>query len=158
MKLLSLLISLVIYSTLHGQSKLRSDTNFYENGRIRDIITYKKKTLINHIGFDETGKLIYQSPLLANQRTPSYKFSSGRLYFDSTKLDTLIIGNNIPKANFNVYFPGATVMRIDAYTYFIKSWKPQPKTQKGKMVIDVVENAFFKPKNVCHKVVLIDLN
>ena len=157
MKLFSLLISLLIFITARGQSNIRSDTNYYDNGSIRDILTYKKKVLVDHIAFDEDGKLMYQSPLLPNQKIPSYKFTSGRSYFDSNQLDTIILNNDIPKANLFVSFPGATVIRMDSYTYFIKSWSPQPNTKKGKMVIDIVENVFSKSKNICHKIILIDL-
>jgi len=157
MKLLLLFIIFLPSLTSKGQAEIRSDTNRYENGNIRDILTYKKKALINHIAFSETGKLTYQSPLLPYQRKPAYKFKSGRTYFDSKKLDTVVINDNVPEINLNVYFPGAKFTRLDQYTYFIQSWKSQPNTKKGKMVIDIYENTFFKSKRVYHKVVLIDI-
>lgn len=157
MKTLILFIIFLSSYSSKAQSDIRSDTNRYENGKTRDILTYKKKKLINHIGFDEYGNLNYQSPLLPNQKRPSFRFKSGRTYFDSIRLDTVIFEANVPAINLNVYFPGATVQRINSHTYFIKAWNPQPNTRKGKMVIDISENSFTKPRNVYHKVELLDI-
>jgi len=155
-----LFLSFIIILTSHsliGQSNNYSDTIRYENGNIREILTYKKKKLIHHVAFDDLGKLIYQSPLLPNQTKPTYKFKSGRLYFDSKKLDTLVFNTNIPEMNLYVCFPGATIKQIDRYTYFIRSWSRQPKTGKGKMVIDVTENSFFKTRVVYYKEEAIEI-
>jgi hypothetical protein len=157
MKLFSLFVVLLVSLSSEAQRGNHSDTNRYENGGIRDILTYKKNILVNHVAFDEQGKLIYQSPLLQGQKKPTYRLASGRSYFDSKNLDTLILNNNIPSLNLNVYFPGATFIKIDPYSYYIKSWKPQPNSNKGKMVIDIYENAFFKSKWVYHKVELIEI-
>ena len=157
MKTFILFIVFLSYYSSKAQSDIRSDTNRYENGRVRDILTYKKKKLINHIGFDEYGNLNYQSPLLPNQKIPSFRFKSGRTFFDNTELDTIIFDKNVPAINLNAYFPGATVQRINSHTYFIKAWKPQPNTSKGKIVIDVSENSFTKPKNVYHKIELVNI-
>ena len=143
--------------SLNAQTDIHSDTNYYENARIRDILTYRKNKLINHIGFDEKGNLNYQSPLLPSQKTTSFKLKSGRSFFDTSKLDTIIFDTNVPAINLYVYFPDATVQKINSYTYFIKAWKPQPNTNKGKIVVDISENSFFKPKNVYHKIQLIEI-
>ena len=157
MKTLLTFSLLFISLSLNAQTDVHSDTNYYENSRIRDILTYRKDKLINHIGFDEMGNLNYQSPLLPSQKTTSYKLKSGRSFFDSIKLDTLIFDTNVPAINLNVYFPSATVQKINSHTYFIKAWKPQPNTNKGKVVVDISENSFFKPKNVYHKIYLIEI-
>jgi hypothetical protein len=148
---------LLVSLNVKGQSAIHSDTSYYENGAINEIRTYKKRTIINHIVFDEEGNLIYQSPLLQSQKIPNYRFASGRTYFDHEKLDTIIFEKNIPAMNLSAYLPGSTTYRIDAYSFVITDWHRQPDSQKGKMVIDIYENAFFKSKRVLHKIVLVDI-
>jgi len=55
------------------------------------------------------------------------------------------------------WYLGANVSKINPYAYIIKSWKPQPNTQKGKIVIDIYENVFTRPKRVFHKIVFVDI-
>ena len=157
MKLLLLFIVFPVSFTSKGQPGDHSDTNRYVSGSIRDILTYRKKELVSHVAFNEYGKLIYQSPLLPHQKKPVYKFKSGRSYFDSKRSDTIVINDNVPEVNLNVYFPGAKLTRLNQYTYFIQSWEPQPGSKKGKMVIDIYENSFSRSKRVYHKVVLVDI-
>jgi hypothetical protein len=157
MKSLLLFLPLLSCFQSNGQSITHSDTNYYDNGAIKEILAYHKHLLVNHVAFNESGALLYQSPLMSMQKIPNFKFVSGRIYFDSVRLDTIVFDNNIPQMNLNVYFPGATILRISAYSFAIRSWKPQPNTQKGKMVIDIFENVFTKSSNVLHKVVFIDI-
>lgn len=156
-KLSVFLFFLLVVLEVSAQSSLHADTSYYETGEVREIKTYKKRSLVNHLAFDKSGKLIYQSPLLPDQKVPTYRFASGRTYYDQRLTDTIVFERNIPYLNVRVYFPGATVMPIGHYSYFIKSWAPQPGTQKGKMVINVFENAFYKSKRVFNKVVYTDL-
>jgi hypothetical protein len=115
--------------------------------------------MIKHVVIDTTGVLMYQAPLLPTQKTPSFKFLSGRSYYEKGKTDTIVFEKNIPQMNLQVYFAGGTFRREGMYTYIIMELRPQPGTQKGKMVIDVNENVFEgeKYKKVFHKVVLIDI-
>jgi len=149
------LFFLLIAVQSSGQTGLRTDTSYYESGEIREIRTFKKRSMINHLVFDQTGTLIYQSPLLPAQKIPTYRFVSGRTYYDQQLKDTVVFDNNIPHLNLFVSFSSATILRINGYTYFIKALKPQP--QKGKMVIKVIENAFVKTKVVLDKVVYWDI-
>ena len=157
MKKLFFFIALLVSLQVIGQSNLHIDSSYYDNGSIKEIRTRRNHSLINHIVFDESGELIYQSPLLPTQKIPAFKFVSGRTYFDAERLDTIVFDKNIPRLNLYVIFQDATVARVTPNSYSIRSWKPQPGTRKGKMVIDIYENAFFKTKKVFHKVVFIDI-
>ena len=140
-----------------GQAKLHVDTSYF--GSMLDIRTFKNKKIIRHVVIDTTGLLMYQAPLLPTQKMPAFKFLSGRSYYEKGKTDTIVFEKNIPQMNLQVYFAGATVRRTDLYTYVIKELRPQPGSEKGKMVIDVNENVFGgeKSKRIFHKVVLIDI-
>ena len=48
--------------------------------------------------------------------------------------------------NLNVYFPGATVYKINYWTYAIKNWTSQPGTKKGKIVVDIIQDVFTDTK------------
>ena len=85
-----------------------------------------------------TNNLKYESPLNLNQiPKTTYKFLSGRNYYDHTKTDTLVVNRDVPFMNESIYFPGAALISIDQYSWAIKSWKPQPHSQNGKMVVDI---------------------
>jgi hypothetical protein len=157
MKYPLLFIALLVSLHAISQSNLHNDTSYYDNGAIREIRTRRNHSLISHLAFEESGELIYQSPLLPEQKNPKFKFVSGRTYFDAKRSDTMVFEKNIPRLNLLVNFVGATVWRITPYSFGIKGWKPQPGTQKGKMVIDIYENMFFKSKKVIHKVVYFDI-
>jgi len=154
---LFILFLLLVTVEVSGQVNIHADTSDF--GNMMDIKTYRNKKLINHVVKDSAGKLMYQAPLLPAQKVPAFKFISGRTYYEKGKTDTIVFEHNIPQMNLNVYFPGGTVRRTNMYTYIIMEWRPQPGTQKGKMVIDVFENVFEneKSKRVNHKVVLMDI-
>ena len=157
MKITLFIIILFPNLQARGQAGLHTDTGYFENGSIKEIKTFRKNTLLNHIIFNEAGMLLYQSPLLPAQKKPAFRFASGRVYFDQHLSDTIVFENNVPQLNLHFYLPGATVLRIDPYSYLIKAWNAQSGTGKGKLVIDIYEDAFTKPKSVVHKVVLVDI-
>ena len=94
---------------------------------------YHNNKLVDHKIYDSAGNLKYHSPLKKrNIPKTKYYFKSSRNYYDHNKLDTLIISEEVPYMNQNVYFPGATVKAVGKYSWEIKSWHPQPNSEKWK--------------------------
>ena len=97
---------------------------------------YRNDSLISHKIYDSTHNLKYESPLsLESIPNTTFHFTSGRNYFDPTKVDTLTVNTDIPFMNQHIYFPGATVIPINKSSWIIKAWKAQPNSKNGKMVV-----------------------
>lgn len=152
-----LLILTILFISLHaiGQNGLRIDTNY--NGKLVEYITYKNNKVINHIVYDEDGKLFYQSPLLPAQKVVRFHFASGRTYYDTKLGDTIVVDENIPVMNLHVMCTGCAIQMLTHYSYHIRSWSPQPKTNSGKLMIGVYENVFTNSKQVVKKELFIPL-
>ena len=144
--------------------KLNGLTKVYYSDDDIFYFEYKNDSLVSHRIYDSTHKLKYESPLNLNPiPKTTFHFSSGRNYYDTSKSDTLRINQDVPYMNQWVYFPGATVIPIDKYSWEVKAWKPQPKTKSGKMVVDIydfiVENSHVLQKTqlLREEIILIPL-
>lgn len=155
MKQLLILTMLFISLRAIGQNSLRIDTNY--NIKTVEYLTYKNNKLINHVVYDEDGKLFYQSPLLPAQKIPRVHFASGRTYYDTKLGDTLVVEENIPPMNFHVSCSSCTYVMLTPYTYEIKALLPYRKTQKGRFIFNVYENAFTNSKLVVNKEIFFPL-
>ncbi len=127
---------------------------------------YQNNKLQSHKIYDSKNRLKYKSPLdiQAIPKTNFY-FKSGRNFYKSGSIDTLVINQTVPFMNQNIYFPGATIHSIDQYSWEIRQWDTQPGTSKGKMVIDITqfnidglpETALIKSKSLRHEVILVPI-
>ena len=135
-------------SFYYSEEGILDSSASYKNGKLDGLtivyyaeddifhFNYRNNSLISHKIYDSNHKLKYESPLsLKSIPKTTLHFTSGRKYYDHTKVDTLIVNKDVPFMNLNIYFPGATVMSIDKYSWIIKAWKAQPHSQNGKMVV-----------------------
>ena len=126
---------------------------------------FHNNKLRNHKIYDSANHLKYESPLdIKHIPKTTFQFASGREYYKRNNTDTLLINQDVPYLNQNVYFPGATVKSIGRNSWEIKSWDPKPNTSNGKMVIDITqfnvespETAEKKAKSLRHEVILIPI-
>ena len=70
---------------------------------------YFEDNLVEHLVFDTSGRLLLQAPCeIPVEGHSSYKFQSGRTYFDKAKIDTIqILNNDIPPYNLSYTVIGA---------------------------------------------------
>jgi hypothetical protein len=122
------------------------------------FMDYNEDSLIRHRVYSKFSELKYESPLnLKRIPKTTFKFSSGRKYFDRKSFDTLIINKDVPLLNLNVYFPGAKVYKIDNYTYMIKDWEPQPNSNNGKFVVNIYQDIFASAKILREEIIYVTL-
>lgn len=133
-------------------------TFFYTENDIV-LFVYKNNRVIKHTIIDSNNNIKYASPLdISKIGKTTFRFSSGRDYFSSDQNDTIFIKtDDVPPMNFNIYFPGATVIKIDNNTYAIRKWNTQPNTTKGKMVVDIFDRLFSNSRMLRHDVFLVDV-
>ncbi|MFT3911453.1 MAG: hypothetical protein QM737_18665 [Ferruginibacter sp.] len=160
--------------TYYSENGNLDSSSIFKNGKLNGItkifyseddvffFEYKNNLLISHKIYDSIGRLKYESPLPFKPilRT-KFKFASGRLFYDHLKTDTLIVNNDIPFMNQNIYFPGATVTQLDHYSWIIKNWQTQPHSSNVKMVVVTSEfgvddsHVFQKHKLIKEETILI---
>jgi hypothetical protein len=154
----------------YSENGYLDSTVIFKNGKINglkkifhidgDVIfmDYSEDSLIRHRVYNKFNKLKYESPLnLKRVPRTTFKFSSGRKYFDTKSFDTLIINKDVPLLNLSVYFPGAKVYKIDNYTYVIKDWKPQPNSNNGKFVVNIYQDIFAEAKILREEIIYVTL-
>jgi len=159
------------------EGKIDSSITF-KNGRLNGLkiiyyfdddifhFNYQNNKLLSHTIYDSTNQLKYKSPLdIHNIPKTTFHFTSGRTFYKRGSIDTLLINQDVPCMNQNIYFPGATFRSIDKYTWEIRRWDPQPGTSKGKMVIDInqfnidgiPETTAIKSKSLRHEIILVPI-
>jgi hypothetical protein len=87
---------------------------YYDDGTI-NANTYKDNKVIVHLIFDSLMNLLYETPLdIPKVSHTTYKFRSGRTYFDPNKIDTIeIINDDIPPYNKGYTILGASLTSIN---------------------------------------------
>lgn len=123
----------------------------YQNGKLSSLIrysyyqdgiihtdTYKDTALVMHMVFDSVMNLLYQTPLtLPKVIHTTYKFRSGRTYFDKNKIDTIeIINNDIPPFNKGYVFNGVNSIRVNSFGVFmIQKFYQKKKTPDSLKIL-----------------------
>ncbi len=92
-------------------------------GTYKDI--YLNDSLVSRKWYDSFGVLKMQTPIdIALVGKTSFKFNSGRNYFDQDKTDTIIlITDGLPYYNRGVSIKGAILNRINDSSYTIRTSK-----------------------------------
>jgi len=115
---------------------------YYDDGTL-NANTYKENKLILHMVFDSLSNLLYQTPVDIPKVThTTYKFRSGRNYFDQTKTDTIeIINNDIPPYNKAYTILGASLTPLNHLGVFaINNYQKKKASNHLKIYLSVSQN------------------
>jgi hypothetical protein len=126
----------------YGKLSSKIKYSYYEDGTL-NADTYKENKLIVHMVFDSLINLLYQTPLDIPKVThTTYKFRSGRTYFDPTKIDTIeIINNDIPPYNKAYTILGANLVPVNHLGVFAITNYQKKKAPDSLIIwISVSEN------------------
>lgn len=115
---------------------------YYDDGTL-NADTYKENKLLVHMVFDSLINLLYQTPVdLPKVTHTTYKFRSGRNYFDQTKTDTIeIINNDIPPYNKGYTISGASLTPLNHLGVFaITNYQKKKAPNHLKIYLSVSQN------------------
>lgn len=116
--------------------------NTYEGsyGTYKDI--YLNDSLVSRKWYDSFGVLKMQTPIeIALIGKTSFKFNSGRNYFDQDKTDTIIlITNGLPYYNRGVSINGAILNKINDTIYSIRTSKHFDDLKELKIQIEIYQH------------------
>ncbi len=103
----------------------------YREDKTVEINVYINDRLISTLISDSLQHLLYESPFYIPKIIhTTYKFRSGRTYFDHNKVDTIeIINNDIPPFNKGYIFNGVNSIRVNSFGVFkIQKFYQKKKT------------------------------
>lgn len=116
--------------------------NTYEGsyGTYKDI--YLNDSLVSRKWYDSFGVLKMQTPVeIALVEKTSFKFNSGRNYFDQDKTDTItLITNGLPYYNRGVSINGAILTKINDSSYTIRTSKHFDDLKELKVEIKIYQH------------------
>lgn len=123
------------------------------------LFEYKNNRIIRQVILDSNQNVKYESPLNINKiGKTTFEFASGRSFYRMNTTDTIYFHNkDVPSMNLNIYFPGATVIRLNNTTYIIRKWDAQLNTNKGKIVVGIYDRMFTHPFILRNDIFLIDI-
>lgn len=135
---------------LYHNGKLSSTIrySYLEDGTI-NADNYKGNSLMAHLVYDSFMNLLYETPLLIPKIThTTYRFRSGRTYFDQNKIDTIeIINEDFPPYNKGYIIRGASLIPINHLGVFaITNYQKSKAPDHLKLWLTVSQNiALDKP-------------
>ncbi len=129
-------------STVNFENNKREGikTSFYSIVTYEDL--YKNNLLVTHKEYDTLNNLVLQTPLdIKSISKTVYKFKSGRVYFDQSKMDTIeLITKGLPDFNRGMSVTGAVISRIDYNNFKIRRTKKEHDPQPVKIIINIYQN------------------
>jgi hypothetical protein len=106
----------------YEKGKLNGNSSTYYDDRT-EVKLYEEDSFVNFSIYDPQNVLEYRMPLDTSLiKKATFRFLSGRSYFDKSKTDTmLLVTNGVPMANRVLSINGATMSFINDTMYTIRS-------------------------------------